>query len=113
MSQSIASGSERRRHPRVRAVRPAKVFLRSALRYSGGETADVSESGALLRIESARPIRAGDRVDVAVVRDGSGDSVVESKGMRAARVVRVSPLDRFFQSIAVEFEAPVTLSQAA
>ena len=113
MGIDIDTGSERRRHPRMRAVRPAKVFLRAALRYSGGETADVSESGALLRVESARPIRAGDRVDVAVVREGEGGAVIESKGTPAARVVRVSPLDRFFQSIAVEFEEPISLAAAA
>lgn len=103
-------GEERRRHPRTITTRPAKVFLPAALRYAASETTDISASGALLRVDRARPICKGDRVDLAVIAPGQPAAVLESKDMVQARVVRVTPIDHYHQAVAVEFVAPAALA---
>lgn len=103
-------GEERRRHHRITTTRPAKVFLPGALRYAASETTDISSGGALLRVDRARAMCKGDRVDVAVVSPGQPAAVLESKSMIPARVVRVTPIDHFHQAVAIEFETPVPLA---
>lgn len=94
---------ERRRHPRINAVRPAKVFLPEALRFAAAQTSDVSESGLLLCVDRARALAPGDMIEVLV--PGPGASIAEAKDMTLARVVRVTPVDHFQQAVAVEYAA--------
>lgn len=107
-----ATPAERRRHPRLSVVRPAKVFLKQSLRYAGAETTDLSSGGALIRVDRARALRPGDEIDVAVSAPGTG-AVIASDAMTPARVVRVLPIDYFHQAVAVEFKHPVGLAQVA
>ncbi len=106
----VPVGAERRRHHRTTTTRPAKVFMPGALRYAGSETSDISAGGALLRVDRARTICEGDRVDVAVASSGQPVAVLESKHMIPARVVRVIPIDHFHQAVAIEYDAPVTMA---
>lgn len=100
------AGADRRRHPRLTTTRAAKVFLPAAMRYAASETSDISAGGALLKVDRARRLAAGDRLDVAVINPAQPAAVLESKSMLPARVVRVTPIDHFHQAVAVEFDAP-------
>ncbi len=104
------SVDERRRWPRLSTTRPAKVFLPSALRYAASETTDISAGGALLRVDRARALAAGDRIDIAVVSPGQVAAVLETKNMIPARVVRVTAIDHYHQAVAIEFESPLPIA---
>lgn len=93
---------ERRRHDRHIVVRPCKLRDRRSLLFSPGQTHDVSPSGALLKVDSARSFSPGDEVEVAVA--WNHDAVLSSEGLVRARVRRVCPIDYHHQAIAVEFE---------
>ncbi len=92
---------DRRRHPRLNAVRPAKVFLPEALRFAPAQTTDISQSGALLCVDRARTLAPGDMIEVLVPPPGA--AMAEAKNMTPARVVRVTPVDHFQQAVAVEY----------
>ncbi|TVQ61208.1 MAG: PilZ domain-containing protein [Phycisphaerales bacterium] len=105
---------ERRAHPRIPCARPAKVFLPATLRFAAAETADVSDGGALVRIDADRLVRVGERIEVAIVQPGApGSGLIESKSMRPARVVRVTPMDYFHQAVALAYDDEDTLANAA
>lgn len=109
---STAQPSDRRRYRRVAVAKPAKIFLRDALRYAPAETTDVSAGGALIRVDRARAMRPGDAVDIAVGGPGA-PAVIASDAMIEARIVRVLPIDHFHQAVAVEFKQPVELANVA
>lgn len=102
--------SDRRQHPRRSVVRPCKVRDRRTLLFSAGLTSDVSEGGALIRIDRARPLGAGDELDVVVAWSGAG--VIASDSMLRGRVTRVMTLDERHQAVALEFLAPATALEA-
>ncbi len=93
---------ERRRHERNIMVRPCKLRDRRSLLFSAGETHDVSSSGAMLRVDSARSFSPGDEVDLAVA--WNHDAILAADGLVRARVRRVIPIDFHHQSLAVEFQ---------
>ncbi|MGD9691468.1 MAG: PilZ domain-containing protein [Phycisphaerales bacterium] len=105
-SQSPDLTTERRRHPRIASVRPAKVFVPEALRFAPAQTTDLSEGGALLCVDRSRPLAPGDVIEVLVTPKDPGLSTVSE--MTRARVVRVTPVDHFQQAVAVEYDAPAT-----
>lgn len=106
--------SDRRQHPRTTATRPAKVFLPSALRYAPAQTSDVSAGGALVCVERARALKAGDVIEVVSAADRySQGGVIESKSMVRGRIVRVTPMDHHQQAVAIRFDEPQTLAAAA
>lgn len=104
---------DRRRDERVPCALGAKVYLPTSVRFASAQTANVSRGGALVRIERDRPIRAGERVQVAIVKPESLSAIVEAKTMRPARVVRVTPIDHFHQAVALAFEDVEELAKAA
>ena len=112
MTLTTSNPADRRRHPRLRVTRPAKIFIKDALRYAAAETTDVSAGGALIRVDRARALRAGDEIDVAVSVQGEG-AVVSTDAMAPARVVRVLPIDYFHQAVAIEYKRPVEMAQVA
>ena len=106
-NRPFAAVPERRNSPRVCAVRPAKVYDPRAERYHVAETCNLSATGALLKVHRAMPIAAGDRLEVGILGPARGDSpVLDGRDLLASRVVRVVPMDRFSQAIAVEFAQP-------
>jgi hypothetical protein len=104
-------GMDRRRHARYQVVRPCKVRDRRTLVFSPGMTADVSASGALLRIDRVRPILPGDEMEVAVA--WTPNAVLGSDTLVRAVVKRVTPIDHYHQAVAVEFEAKNAATRAA
>ena len=93
---------DRRRHERNIVVRPCKLRDRRSLLFAAGQTHDVSQGGALVKVDSARPFAPGDEVEVAVA--WTNGAVIASEGLVKARVRRVFPIDYHHQAIALEFE---------
>lgn len=95
---------DRRRHERKSQVRACKVCDSKTLHFSPGQTSDISESGALIRVDRARLFGPGDELEVAI-SEGRG-AVLSRESMVRAIVRRVLPIDYFNQAIAVEFQTP-------
>lgn len=106
------TGSERRRHDRTCELHPAKVYDERAEKFFGAETCDISVSGALLKVNRTMPVRAGDVFDVGIAWTPS-DVVIATEGLTRSRVVRVTPIDRFSQAVAVEYAHPMEAKLAA
>lgn len=97
-------GAERRRSERHAMVRPCKVRDRRSLLFSPGQTSDLSDEGALLRLEGFRPFAQGDEVELLVAWAHEG--VLSSDSLVQAKVVRVIPIDFHHQAVAIQFGAP-------
>lgn len=107
----MGTTKERRRSARETVDRPCKVFRPATQRYAAARTRDISSSGALLEIESARPLRLGERLDVAV--SWTRTAVLPSSSLMEAKVVRVRDLGRHRHAVALEFaEAAVAAAVA-
>ena len=52
--------TDKRAHKRFAVERPGKVFRRSTYQYLAARSRDLSLGGALLEVESDRPITAGE-----------------------------------------------------
>ena len=59
-------GAERRRSPRNPVERLCKVFHGPTRRYLTAVTRDVSAGGALVTVESPRPLQVGDTIEVLI-----------------------------------------------
>lgn len=80
---------ERRRGLRIRQSRPVKMYEPGIGRYFGGETSDISASGLRVEMAAGTPVRVGRTVNVYVGLGTSGDSLINRRSMKAARVVWV------------------------
>lgn len=99
------ASQDRRRTPRHTFVRPCKMQRLGEVRYEPGETTNISSGGALLRVPTRHPIRAGERIRVGVAWESAG--VIQSGSLLPARVVRVIPIDFHHVAVAVEYDRPV------
>ena len=102
---STAGTIDRRRHDRLWTVRGCRVRAVSRVRAETAETANVSESGALIRIGSTGTFGLGDEVEVVVAWDGEG--LVRAEQAVRGVIRRIVPMDFHHQAIAVEFQAAV------
>lgn len=102
------TGDDRRQHPRRPFVRPCKIQRTGEVRFSVGETTNISAGGALIRVAGADRVRVGDRLRVAVAWASAG--VVQSGSLLPAKVVRVVPIDFHHQAVAVQYDRPVSAS---
>ena len=105
------SGRDRRRHARRPILRSCKVRHAEALRYAAARTQDLSEGGALLSLETSRPLSPGQEITLAI--DFAGRSVLTQQQMVEAKVVRVGPVLNRRQTVAVAFRAPMAMAEAA
>lgn len=92
---------DRRLDPRQCVDRPCTLFCRRTLRYISARTRDVSDSGALLEITSARPLIEGDRVDLGVAWAPS--PIVRQDSLVEAKVVRVIEAEGPHQVVGVQY----------
>jgi len=106
--QTREQSTEQRRHPRVRVERPCKVFHHRTGRYFPGITSDASAGGFLVRIESARPIGPGDRLDV-LVAWSERVLLAKADGVEATVTRRLQTGERE-QTVAVRFTQPRELA---
>lgn len=94
---------ERRASLRLAASYPAKMYDRRAERYFAAETCNVSETGALLKVQRSMPVIAGDVFDLAVTQKAPS-VVIGKKNLVPAIVVRVIPIDHYSQAVAVRYD---------
>lgn len=90
-SRPVFPAADRRRSPRHPVVRRCKLRPMLALQYRGGETINVSKSGALIRVEGGRPLREGEEVELAI--DWRNTCLVPAGAVIRARICRVSEHD--------------------
>ena len=100
----MTTGPNRRAHDRYAVQMDCKLLRDAVSRYDSALTGDISAGGALLKVRSARPIRVGEQLEIAV--NWSGRPLLTSEELRAARVVRVGPVMDATQSVAIRFDAP-------
>ena len=96
---------DRRRWDRTDLVKPAKVFLPAAARFVAARTCNVSRGGALLTVESARPLAPGDPIEVSVYFTRL--PVIPSECMLRGTVTRAELFDTDRQLVAVRFDDPL------
>jgi c-di-GMP-binding flagellar brake protein YcgR len=107
----MAYPADRRKHPRTGIERPCKIFHQPSRRYLSGQTCDFSANGALIRVDSARPLTPGDEIGLAVA--WSRKAVLDTAALTPARVVRVTASLGRFQAVAIEFAQDQALRLAA
>ncbi len=102
---------ERRLSARVQIERPCKVFRRGTQRYVSAVTRDVSATGALIELHTARAVVAGEKIDVGVA--WSRTPILLEDALMEAKVVRVFPMSEDRQAVAVAFEHVEELAAVA
>ncbi len=102
---------ERRRHPRLPIERPCKVFHRTSRTYLAASTCDLSEGGAMIRVDNPRVLNPGDEIDVLVA--WSKAPVLQRTAAIAGSVVRVPGRFSGHQFIAVKFAREQEMALAA
>ena len=107
----MQTGKDRRRHPRRPLSAACKVRDAEALRYAVAHTLDLSEGGALMSLETARPLIEGQDVSVAI--DFEGRAVLTQGQMVEAKVVRAGPVLNRRQTVALSFRVPVAMPGVA
>jgi hypothetical protein len=92
---------DRRRHQRRLFEQPCKVYQPATGRYVQARTIDLSAGGALVEVDLARSVDAGEEMDLAMtwLSPGllAGDSMIRS------RVVRCTPSPMGRHVLALEF----------
>lgn len=102
---------ERRRHPRLPVERSCKVFHHPSRTYLAASTCDLSEGGAMIRVDNPRTLRPGDEIEVMIA--WSRAPVLQKSRAIAGSVVRVPGSFAKHQFIAVKFAKEQRLSLAA
>lgn len=107
----MPAARERRQHARQVVTRPCTLFRRRTQRFVAARTVDISHGGALVEVESPRPLVEGETIDVGVAWTSSPlitqDSLVEAK------VVRVVEQRPGRQTVAVRFDHADVLAAVA
>lgn len=111
LSGLSATGKDRRRHARRSMTRACKLRHAEALRYASAQTRDLSEGGALLTIETTRPLSQGQDITIAI--DFEGRAILTQSQMIEAKVVRAGPVLNHRQTIAVAFRTAASLPGVA
>ncbi len=94
--------NDRRRHERRWTVRGCRIRALNRLRADPGETANISECGALIRVGSGWTFAIGEEVEVVIAWEGEG--LVRSDRAIRGVVRRVVPMDFHHQALGLEFE---------
>jgi len=101
----------RRRHTRYSIEKACKVYHPASRRYSGGQTVNVSDGGAMVLVDGWRPLSAGEELDVVIA--WTAKPVLPADSMLRGRVVRSTLDDAGRQVVAVEFDEAVAVRVAA
>ena len=96
--------ANRRLHTRYAAGIDCKMLRGSASRYDFARTADVSAGGAALDVRTARPVRVGE--DITIAMNWGHLPLLRSGDMVTARVLRAGPLLDNAQRVAIRFNRP-------
>jgi len=91
-------------HPRRSVEIACKIRCPGTGRYLQAHTSDVSSGGALLTVQTPRPLADGQRVDVALRDDGR--AIISKAELIPAHIVRSSARLERRQVVAVQFDRP-------
>ncbi len=108
---SSSIGKDRRRHVRRSLAHSCKLRHAEGLRYVSAHTRDLSEGGALLTLETSRPLVEGQEITLAI--DFHGRAVLTQSQMVEAKVVRAGPVLNRVQSVAVAFRTALSMPGVA
>lgn len=97
-------GADRRKYTRHNADLGCKLLRPSLARYLAARTDDISCGGAMMTIETTRPLIEGEQIEIGVSWKPSG--LIRTRNLVPATVVRATPLLDNRQRIAVAFEQP-------
>lgn len=103
--------ADRRRHKRFAIARPGKIFRRATQQYVPATSRDLSFTGALLELESERPMAVGEVLDIGLAMTSS--AVVPSSALLRGIVVRSETVGEFRQLVAIRYLHREALSEAA
>lgn len=102
---------DRRHDPRINVECPAKVHNPLNRRYRSAHVRNLSEGGAMLRIQTTDPLVRGDRIQLYVdATDSAG--VIDHGEMRSAVLVHVERSDKWL-TVGLRFDASRVVAQAA
>jgi c-di-GMP-binding flagellar brake protein YcgR len=87
-----AAIQNRRSHARADTTLGCKILRPAVARYLSARTADVSAGGALLDIDTTRPLIEGEEIEIGVAWTGTG--LLSTRDLVTARVVRTEPAAR-------------------
>lgn len=107
----MATTKERRLYARQNVIRPCTVFRRRTQRFVAARTRDISAGGALVEVDSARPLVEGETIDVGVAWTAS--PVIAESSLVEAKVVRVIEQLPGRQTVAVRFDLADVLAAVA
>lgn len=103
--------TDRRFAHRIAVERPAKLRRRVSTHFEHAHTVNVSTTGALLEIESMRPVSVGETLSIAVAWDNA--PLIGAGAFVPAKVVRADRTDDRKQRIALTFIQPEAVALAA
>ncbi|MCH9057733.1 MAG: PilZ domain-containing protein [Planctomycetes bacterium] len=101
---------DRRFHERRTVCRRCKIVHRDSLHFANALTRNLSEGGALLEVDSHRPLCPGDEIEVGIEQDERG--FIGAEELIFARVVRSGSFGESRQLIAVEYASLADLVAA-
>lgn len=107
----MATARERRLHARQTVARPCTLFRRRTQRFVAARTRDISHGGALIEIESARPLVEGETIELGVAWTSS--PIIAETTLIEAKVVRVIDEEPGRQTVAVRFDHADILAAVA
>ncbi len=103
---------EKRKHNRYLMVRNIKLFDPQSLRYRAGQTLNVSVGGALLAVRHGDQLAQGQPIEMHIEWEGA-EGIVSRSEMLSAEVIRNEGTGGAACVIAVKFDEPHPLAQAA
>jgi hypothetical protein len=103
--------SDRRGSAREPISRPCKLLHGPSRRYAPARTCNLSKGGALVEVDMARQLMAGEEVELVIAWKPAG--VLSAGQMVPARVVRASTGDSGRQMVALEFSEAGQMAVAA
>ena len=110
-SLALCIDADRRTHRRFPVSRPGKIFRRATQQYTPATTCNLSLGGALLEIDTDRPLAAGELVDLAIAY--REQTILPATMLQPAIVTRVATSPSGRQCVAVRYLDRGTLSLAA
>lgn len=102
---------DRRRHERHAVEKLCKIYDPATRRFAPARTRNLSRSGDLLTIQWARPLRAGDTIDVVI--GWTPRPLLPADSMVRARVARSLAAVGEVQTVALEFDHDLETAIAA
>jgi hypothetical protein len=103
--------TDRRRHERHAVEKLCKIYDPASRRYAPARTRNISRSGALVTIQWARPLEAGDAIDIVIA--WSPRPLLPADAMVRARVARTLAATGEVQTVALEFDHDLEAAIAA